>query len=207
MGFPPFCMMTQRKATVFVGWVAALAGALYLAYVETATGPGERVARARGCLLCHRDSFRELLPCLRQWTPGTPLAPALEEALRRAHPQLTQGEEEILADFLRAQQLPALAQLHRGKRGESLYRARCAACHGVEGEGKAGQYPPLRASEWLTEEPSRLPDIMTQGLRGPIRVRGEAWDAVMLAPGVEEGEESQLLIEYLRHTFEQPVRP
>lgn len=200
-------MLMRRKVLMLAGWALALAGLAYLAYVEAAVAPGERAARARGCLLCHGDSFRELLPCLRSWTPGSPLLPPLEEGLRRAHPQLASGEEELLAAFLRTQQLPALAQLHRGRRGESLYLARCAACHGVEGEGQVDQYPPLRDSEWLTEEPSRLPEILKQGLRGSIRVRGGEWDAVMLSPGVSEGEESQLLIEYLRHTFTQPARP
>lgn len=194
-------MALWQKLLVAGAGALVVLGAGYAVYVESADRPGERVARARGCLLCHRDAFEELLPCLCSWSPGSAVSPALTEALQQAHPLLSRGEETALVDFLRMPQLTAWERTHRGNRGERLYRAKCAACHGAEGEGKVGQYPPLRGSEWLTEQPSRLPEILKQGLRGPIHVRGVLWDATMLAPGVSEGEESDVLTEYLRSSF------
>ncbi len=194
-------MALWQKLLVVGAAALVVLGAGYAVFVESADRPGERVARARGCLLCHRDAFGELLPCLRSWSPGSAVSPALTEALQRAHPFLSRGEVAALVDFLRMPQLAAWERAYRGSQGEGLYRAKCAACHGLEGEGIAGQYPPLRGSEWLTERPSRLPEILKQGLRGPIRVQGVLWDATMLAPGVSEGEESEVLMEYLRSAF------
>ena len=178
-----------------------LSSALFLwVWVEGADTPGERAARLRGCVLCH-DSAAHDIPALRRWQPGTPLSPVLRQELEKAHPQLSQGALDELTDWLTAQYLPHLAESRKSSLGASLYRAKCAACHGNQGEGQPNVYPPLRGSEWLTATPSRLPEILTHGLTGPITVNGTPWNAIMLPPGLSTEEEIQAVIEYLRAEF------
>lgn len=162
-------------------------GMAALVYIESAPTPGERAARMRGCLFCHTDAFAEKpLTCLPQWKRGTPLAPLVEQRLLQAHPTRPGDDAATLAQYIAAQQLPLLAQSRQGERGAALYAAKCAACHGNNGEGQAGMYPPLRGSEWLTPAPNRptVESIILNGLQGPITVKGEAWNSTMLPPGI-----------------------
>lgn len=171
-------------------------------WVESADSPSERTARARGCYLCHGGSLQQqLAPALREWQPGTPISPALRAHLVKAHPTLCRGAEEELAAHLLAEQLQHLAESRRQHLGETLYRAKCAACHGSNGQGQPNAYPPLQGSEWLTAEPSRLPEILTRGLQGPISVRGELWNTTMLPPGLSSDAEVQAVIRYIRSNF------
>lgn len=183
-------------------WLMAALVAVALGYAVYVHGggAGESVVRARGCVLCH-GGWEQPLPMLRTLREGQAMRPLLEERLRRVHPLLSRGVEGELAEYLLLKQLPFLAQLRAGAPGQALYAAKCAACHGKDGMGSPGDYPPLRGSEWLTDEPSRLPEIISQGLRGPIEVRGEAWDKTMLPPGISSPEQVQQLIEYLRREF------
>lgn len=183
---------------LLAGGLAVLLG--YAVYVDAGGPPEQRAWRARGCRLCHEPSAPPIAEPL-SLKPGEALRPLLAERLRRAHPLLSRGAEEELVEELLPLQLAALAQKRAGAPGRGLYVAKCAACHGRDGAGTPGEYPPLRGSEWLTEEPSRLPEIISQGLKGSIQVRGEEWNEVMLAPGITEPAQVQQLIDYLRHEW------
>lgn len=182
--------------------VVLITAALVGLWTECADTPAERAARARACTLCHGSEWnRQLPPSLRQHRPGTPISPALRESLVQAHPALSSGAEDELTDWLSQQQLPLLVAAAKEQAGAALYRAKCAACHGRNGEGMAGQYPPLLGSEWLTAEPTRLPEILTYGLKGPITVKGEEWNSTMLPPGVTSPQEQKDIIQYIRQQF------
>ncbi len=182
--------------------LAVLAGGA-LVYVEAAPTPGERAFRARGCALCHGAAFfDDALPPLQSWKPGQALTPQVQAALDAAHPWLAEGEAELAA-YVAQRQLPALAARHAQGTGERLFRAKCAACHGADGLGQPAAYPPLQGSEWLREPDklARLPEILTQGLQGPITVKGEPWDAIMNAPGLKDAAEREAVTDYIRGRF------
>ncbi len=63
--------------------------------------------------------------------------------------------------------------------GPDLYAAHCAACHGADGLGLRGQFPPLAGSDWVSEDPRRLVNVILHGLEGPILVNDEPWDGQM----------------------------
>ena len=191
----------KQLLCAFLCTASALSVALWL-WVESAAPPAERSARARGCALCHGSEWqRQLHPALRRRQPGSAISPPLQAALQQRHPVLSHGAESELTDWLAAQQLPLLATANREQAGATLYRSKCAACHGLSGEGQPGLYPPLRGSEWLTEQPSRLPEILTYGLKGPITVRGEQWNSTMLPPGLNTTEQQEQIIHYIREHF------
>jgi len=52
--------------------------------------------------------------------------------------------------------------------GGEIYLARCAVCHGQNGEGRPGLYPPLAGSEWVSGAPERLAAIILDGMQGPV---------------------------------------
>lgn len=66
--------------------------------------------------------------------------------------------------------------------GKRLY-ATCAACHQANGQGVAGVYPPLAASEWVTGSEERLIRVLLHGLVGPIEVKGNPYNGAMPAFG------------------------
>lgn len=63
--------------------------------------------------------------------------------------------------------------------GAAVYRNLCAACHGDDGLGVPGTYPPLAGSTYLNGDPSSSIRIVLHGLEGPVTVGGETFNSVM----------------------------
>ena len=67
--------------------------------------------------------------------------------------------------------------------GQAIYESKCASCHGNEGNGIAGQFPPLVASEWVTQDDEenkrRHIQVVLEGLKGEIQVKGVSYNGVM----------------------------
>lgn len=61
--------------------------------------------------------------------------------------------------------------------GKRLFENVCAKCHQPDGQGVAGQYPPLVGSEWaLAAGPARMIRIALDGLQGPVTVKGAVFN-------------------------------
>lgn len=68
------------------------------------------------------------------------------------------------------------------KAGAIMFSTYCAACHQADGNGVAGQFPPLAGSEWvLADGPNRMVRIVLNGLKGPIKVKGADYNNQMNA--------------------------
>jgi len=68
--------------------------------------------------------------------------------------------------------------------GEKVYREVCQVCHMPNGLGQTGQIPPLAGSEWVDGSEyneKRLVAIVLKGLKGPITVKGVAYNNQMPA--------------------------
>ncbi len=66
--------------------------------------------------------------------------------------------------------------------GKTVYETYCLACHQANGEGLPAAFPALAGSEWVLEEgPGRIIRAVLQGLQGPIEVKGQAFNSVMVA--------------------------
>jgi nitrite reductase (NO-forming) / hydroxylamine reductase len=63
--------------------------------------------------------------------------------------------------------------------GQRVYQNVCQACHGVEGRGLPGAFPPVANSDWIAENQDRLIEVVINGLSGPIVVNGQQYNAVM----------------------------
>ncbi|MCB2206080.1 cytochrome c [bacterium] len=76
-----------------------------------------------------------------------------------------------------AQDVSAIAQ--SGGPGASVFNAKCAVCHQMNGKGIPGVYPPLSGSQIATGDP-RLPvRIVLHGFHGPIEREGKKYNGVM----------------------------
>jgi mono/diheme cytochrome c family protein len=51
--------------------------------------------------------------------------------------------------------------------GQQIYLARCAVCHGANGEGVLN-YPALAGSQWVDGSPNRFAAIILDGVQGRI---------------------------------------
>lgn len=70
-----------------------------------------------------------------------------------------------------------LAQL-----GRAVYnKPTCVACHQADGKGTPGQFPPLVQTDWVLEpEPGRIIRAVLHGLTGPMQVKGQSFNGVMV---------------------------
>lgn len=87
-------------------------------------------------------------------------------------------------------------------KGKKVYDATCMLCHQANGLGTPGQFPPLDGSEWVTGSLERLVRIPQNGLNGPIKVKGEPWNAAMPAMGavLSDDDMADLLL-YIRNSW------
>ncbi|MBL9199118.1 MAG: c-type cytochrome [Opitutaceae bacterium] len=64
-------------------------------------------------------------------------------------------------------------------RGQSLYVAHCALCHGATGDGVGDTYPPLARSDWLARHRSGAIRAVVNGLKEEITVNGRTFRGQM----------------------------
>ncbi|MFO1488216.1 MAG: cytochrome c [Verrucomicrobiota bacterium] len=97
--------------------------------------------------------------------------------------------------------------------GKSVYGKTCVACHQATGMGAAGQFPPLAGSEWVSEaDPGRIIRLVLNGLQGPITVKGQNYNNVMVPWNSLSDEDIAAVITYIRGNKEwgnnaSPVTP
>jgi cytochrome c oxidase cbb3-type subunit 2 len=81
----------------------------------------------------------------------------------------------------------------------------CFTCHQINGEGLAGQFPPLANSDWVLGDKSRLIKISMYGLMGEIEVNGVKYNNVMAPPGIPPGsltdEQIANVLTYIRNEW------
>ena len=67
----------------------------------------------------------------------------------------------------------------RRERGEALFAATCAACHGVSGRGIDGLAPSLVGTTWVRDSDAWLVRIVLDGVTGPLRIDDVEWNLSM----------------------------
>jgi mono/diheme cytochrome c family protein len=79
--------------------------------------------------------------------------------------------------------------------GSSIYAANCASCHGANGQGAPGVFPPLAANSMVTGDTKKLIHIVKYGLSGKIDVAGKSYNGMMPAwsPQLSDGAISAVL--------------
>lgn len=118
--------------------------------------------------------------------------------------------------LLLALPLPATAQSGPVQQQDAapvaIYQRACLSCHGAEGLGKPGLYPPLAGVDWVTApQPDRLIRIVLHGIVGPIKVNGKPWPTpTPFMPGhasTLKDEEIATLLTWLRRSMGNDAPP
>ncbi len=115
-------------------------------------------------------------------------------------------EEEIKAAIVKATQTPQVAALTkelRIERGKRMYLATCFACHQVDGQGLADQFPPLAKSDYLAADKERSIRGVLRGLSGPIVVNGKSYNSSMPELPLSDDEVADVLT-YVLNSFGNP---
>ena len=73
-------------------------------------------------------------------------------------------------------------ELTPAARGKKVFSANCATCHQANGQGVAGQYPPLAGSEYVINGTRRPAMIVLKGLQGPLTVKGQQFGSAVMQP-------------------------
>ncbi|MDB5288061.1 MAG: c-type cytochrome [Mucilaginibacter sp.] len=68
-------------------------------------------------------------------------------------------------------------------KSSAVYSTYCIACHQSDGKGDGNRFPPLAQSEWVNYDNKRLINVVLNGLKGPVQVKGLPYNEVMPAHG------------------------
>lgn len=129
------------------------------------------------------DSQLQGLASLFEW-PGS----AARDTARSGGVVLTEKQKEVYA------------------LGRKLYLGSCSGCHGNDGEGLNRFAPPLRGSEWVTGDSTRLVLLVLHGIEGPLEVAGRRYaepEILPVMPGhstLDDGTVSAILT-YIRNSW------
>ncbi|MEO6031812.1 MAG: c-type cytochrome [Burkholderiaceae bacterium] len=170
---------------------AAVCGTLALpglaADIRLPDGPGANLVYAK-CQTCHDLQYvvegKGLLPS--QW--ASVLAGMHDYGL-----QISEAESQQVLKYLttylgpkpppaaRAPAMPATAspQPTAPVDGATVYAQNCASCHGAEGRGQAGYFPPLASNPDLAVGGELPLLVVLNGLSGSIKVNGQTYDGSM----------------------------
>lgn len=59
------------------------------------------------------------------------------------------------------------------------FTANCASCHGADGKGSPGAFPPLAGNPVVTGDPTKVIHIVKYGLSGKVVVAGHSYNGIM----------------------------
>ncbi len=128
-----------------------------------------------------------------------------DEAMARVHQRMAQLYGQAL-EYLPRSTAPAPggepSEEETSVSGSGIFAQSCAPCHGSDGRGVAGIFPPLATSEWLEADPDTPVRIVLHGLQGPVDVQGRSFDGVMPAFGARlTDRQLAAVLSYARSAF------
>lgn len=85
--------------------------------------------------------------------------------------------------------------------GGKVFKRNCLTCHQATGTGIASVYPPLDGSEWVIGEPAALIHITLAGLSGPIEVKGNTYNNIMIPFAHLSDRDIAAVLTYIRQAW------
>lgn len=82
--------------------------------------------------------------------------------------------------------------------GRQLFAENCATCHGAQGEGQPGYYPPLAGNADVARHALLAVNVVLHGLAGPLDVAGRHYDGAMPAFGHLSDAQVAAVVNYVR---------
>ena len=93
-------------------------------------------------------------------------------------------------------------------KGQQVYSANCASCHGAAGAGIPGTFPPLAGNADVTGDPKAIIHTVAYGLSGSIKVGGTSYNGMMPAwKGNLKDDEIAAVITFIRNSWGNKANP
>lgn len=199
--------MIQRTVLVLLAFACVAAPAAAQTDEGLPPGPGVELVYAT-CQQCHP---------LRQVIASDGLPPFLWQdtidLMQQLGMQVTEEEEATLVEYFSTYMGPGdpppppddwvAAQDAATVDGAAVYQANCAACHGAEGAGVPGAFPPLagHAADLAAADRDYLPLALLYGVSGAIEVDGARYQGAMPAWGQLSDDEIAAVLDHVTATW------
>jgi ubiquinol-cytochrome c reductase cytochrome b subunit len=86
--------------------------------------------------------------------------------------------------------------------GAKVFSTNCSSCHGAQGQGVPGSFPPLANNSTVTGDPNKVIGILLNGLHGSISVNGATYNGQMPAwKGTLSNSDIADVITYIRSSL------
>jgi nitrite reductase (NO-forming)/hydroxylamine reductase len=89
-------------------------------------------------------------------------------------------------------------------KGRELYLQHCSACHQANGQGLAGAFPPLAASDFIAADPGSVLEVTVRGRQGKITVNDVEYNNVMPAMSYLSDADLSRIIGYVLNSWGNP---
>ena len=197
----------MRRTTLMVGAVvggllALTVGAARAQDQELPPGPNRALVYGK-CRTCHdlqylhesagipRNAWNDLLDSMKQY--GL---------------QLSKDDRAKILDYLatylgpnpppKAAAQPAPAKTTAAVDGGKVFAEQCSACHQANGQGVAGQFPPLAGNRDLFLSETYPAMVVLAGLTGPIEVEGKSINSTMPPLNYLSDDDIAAVVNYVR---------
>ena len=96
---------------------------------------------------------------------------------------------------------PAAPDADTMKRGQAVYSRTCFACHQPTGAGLPPVFPPLAGSEWIAKSASIAVRNITNGMMGPVTVKGVTYNGMMPPVTAVTDKDIADVVTYVNNSF------
>lgn len=84
--------------------------------------------------------------------------------------------------------------------GQLVYEQNCLTCHQASGSGVPNLNPPLRGTDWVVGDKTRLINVVLKGLQGQ-EIEGDMYDNAMPAHAFLNDTQIADVLTYIRSSF------
>ena len=84
--------------------------------------------------------------------------------------------------------------------GQLIYEQNCLTCHQANGSGVPNLNPPLRGTDWVLGDKTRLINVLLKGLQNQ-EIEGDTYDNAMPAHDFLKDDEIADVLTYIRSNF------
>ena len=95
---------------------------------------------------------------------------------------------------------PAKSSVAAKLPGQLIYEQNCLTCHQANGSGVPNLNPPLRGTDWVNGDKTRLINVILKGLQGQD-IEGDAYDNAMPAHDFLTDDQIADVLTYVRSNF------
>ncbi|WP_353139670.1 cytochrome c [Pseudopedobacter sp.] len=86
--------------------------------------------------------------------------------------------------------------------GKALYTQHCMVCHQEDGNGVPNLNPPIRKTDYVNGDKTRLINILLNGLNEPIEIDGEEYSNPMPAFNYLSNQQIADILTFIRNNFD-----